>query len=136
GEGVEVGPELGPHAERLGEKTVDGIADAGSEEQDECDPHLACRDRPDHDRHQQDAAERNEVRNAQVCAPARPARLAVTIGRRTYGHARISIAAIKPLHSRGFPSTQAREQRKDAPWQRQASPMSRPASTSIPASAW
>jgi hypothetical protein len=28
----------------------------------------------------------------------------------------VSIAAIKPLHSRGFPSTEAREQTKDTPW--------------------
>ena len=33
----------------------------------------------------------------------------------------MSIAAIKPLHSRGFPSTEARVQTKDARWQRQAS---------------
>src|SRR5262249_9765790 len=104
-----------------------------SEEEDECDPHLARRDRPDHDRHQQDAAERNEIWNAQICAPARPARLAVTIGRRTCGHARISIAAIKPLHRRGFPSTEAPEQTKGAPWRRQASLTPRPASTSTPA---
>src|SRR5262249_33052502 len=130
------GAELGRDADRLGEKPVDGVADAGSEEQDECDPHLARRDRPDHDWHQQDAAERNEVRNTQICAPARPARLAVTIGRRTCGHARISIAAIKPLHSRGFPSTEGREQTKDTPWQRKASPMPRPASMSMPGSAW
>jgi hypothetical protein len=30
----------------------------------------------------------------------------------------MSIAAIKPLHSRGFPSTEARVQTKDARWQR------------------
>src|SRR5262249_28094578 len=77
----------GPPADRVGENPVAGRADAGGEEQADGAPPRARRDRPDHDRHQQDAAERNEVRNAQVCAPARPARLAVTIGRRTYGHA-------------------------------------------------
>src|SRR5262249_26460411 len=106
----EEGDMRGGNGEALGKKPAEGIAEAGSEKGDECDPHLARRNRPDHDRHQQDAAERNEIWNAQICAPARPARLAVTIGRRTCGHARISIAAIKPLHRRGFPSTEARKQ--------------------------
>ena len=55
GERIEIGAELGRHAEALGEEAVDGVADAGGEEQQERDPHLARRDRPDDDRHQQDA---------------------------------------------------------------------------------
>src|SRR6478672_6743532 len=43
-------------------------------------------------------------------APRLGPRLAVPSGAR--GHALVSIAVIKPVHSRGFPSTEAREQRR------------------------
>src|SRR4029077_20006593 len=72
GERVEVSAELGCHPEAFGEEAVDGIADPGGEKQHEGHAHLARRDRPDHDRHQEDAAQRNEIWNAQISAPARP----------------------------------------------------------------
>ena len=53
------GAELGRHVEALGEKTVDQIAQPGHQEQQEGNLHLAGRDRPDHDRHQQDTRKRN-----------------------------------------------------------------------------
>ena len=52
--------------EALGEEAVDRVADAGRQEQHEGNPHGARRrDRPDHDRHQQNAPQRNEIRNTQ-----------------------------------------------------------------------
>ena len=58
GERIEIGAELGRHAEAFRQEPVHGVADAGGEKQGECDLHLARSDRPDHDRHQQDAAKR------------------------------------------------------------------------------
>ena len=52
GERVEIGAERGRHAEALGQKAVDRVADAGGEEQAERDPHFIGCDRPDHHRHQ------------------------------------------------------------------------------------
>src|SRR6185369_15770707 len=66
GERVEQGAQLARHVEPLGEKAVDGVADAGNDEDREGDFHLAGNDRPDDDRHQDDAAQRNDIRNAQL----------------------------------------------------------------------
>src|SRR5439155_19616829 len=87
GERIEVGTQFGSHAEPLGEISVDRVADTGGEEQHESDGHLAGHDGPDHDRHQKYAAKRNEIWNAQLCAPARSAR--------DYSHS-LSHAAMQP----------------------------------------
>jgi hypothetical protein len=65
-ERIKIGTELGAHAKALGQKAVDGVGDAGCQEQGKCEAHLACRDRPNHDRHQQDTAKGDKVGNAQL----------------------------------------------------------------------
>ncbi len=51
GQRIDVGAEFARHMEALGEKAVDGVADAGGQKQKKSNAHLAGRDRPDHDRH-------------------------------------------------------------------------------------
>ena len=53
GQRIEIGAELGLHAEALGQEAVDRVADAGGEEQQERQAHLSGGDRPDDHRHQQ-----------------------------------------------------------------------------------
>ena len=69
GERIEIGAELGGHAEALGEEAVDRIADGGHHEQQERNAHLAGRDRPHDDGHQQNAPKRNQIWNTQSAAP-------------------------------------------------------------------
>jgi len=106
GERIEIGAKLGRHAEALGEKAVDRVADAGCQEQQEGNPHLAGGDRPNQDRHQQNAGKRDKVRYAQICAPPGadgPAPTLLFPRFRVYPIS--SIAAIEPLHSARFGST-------------------------------
>src|ERR1700688_952404 len=66
GQGIEIGAELARHVEALGEEAIDAVADPGRQEQEKGDAHPARRDRPDHDRHQQDTSQGNEVRDTQT----------------------------------------------------------------------
>ena len=63
------GAELARHVEALGEEAVDGIAEAGDEENRERDLHLARHDGPDDDRDQHDAAQGDDIRNTHVALP-------------------------------------------------------------------
>ncbi|MFT3953044.1 MAG: hypothetical protein QM722_00980 [Piscinibacter sp.] len=42
---------------------IDAVADAGNDEAGQRDAHLPLRDRPDDDRHEKDAQDRQKVRN-------------------------------------------------------------------------
>ena len=66
GQRIEQGAQFARHVEALGEKAVDRVADAGDDEDRERDFHLAGGDRPDDDRHQNDAAQRNDIWNTQL----------------------------------------------------------------------
>src|ERR1051326_7026907 len=70
GERIEIGAEFARHVEALGQEAVDGVADAGDHEQREGGEHLSRNNRPDHDRHQDDARQSNQVWNTQTTAPA------------------------------------------------------------------
>ena len=70
GQRIEVFAELARHVEVFGEEAVDGIADPGRQEQEKGNTHLSRRDRPDHDRHQQNPPQRNEIWDTQT-APRR-----------------------------------------------------------------
>src|ERR1700693_1441751 len=52
--------------EALGEEAVDPVADAGRQKQEKGYTHPARGDRPDHDRHQQDTSQGNEVCDTQT----------------------------------------------------------------------
>jgi hypothetical protein len=54
------------HVEAFGEKAIDCVADAGDDKEREGDFHLAGGNRPDDNRHQQDAGQRNDIRNTQL----------------------------------------------------------------------
>src|SRR4029079_976672 len=66
GERIEQGAQFALHVEALGQEAVDGVADACNDEDCEGNPHLAGDDRPDDDRHQNDASQCNDIWNAQL----------------------------------------------------------------------
>ena len=55
------------------QKTVNPVADGGGQEQQERQTQLSVGDRPDDHRHEDDARQRNEVRNTQTLGPGSPA---------------------------------------------------------------
>ena len=78
GQRIEIGAEFGLHAEALGQEAVDRVADGGGQEQQEGQPHLSAGDRPDDHRHEEDARQRDEIRNTQTSGPGSPARRLAT----------------------------------------------------------
>ena len=70
GQRIDQSAKLARHMKALGEKAVDGVADPGSHEEEKGGPHLARRDRPDHNRHENNASQCDEIRNTQTQAPA------------------------------------------------------------------
>ena len=58
-------------------------------------------DRPDDHRHEQDARQRDEIRNTQTVSPGSPARRLMIPARRAWRF-RLSISAIEPLHTLRF----------------------------------
>ena len=65
GERVEIGAELGRGVQSLGQEAVDRIADACKHEKPEREHEIAGYDQIDHDRHQQQAADGDEIGEVQ-----------------------------------------------------------------------
>src|SRR5260370_30542205 len=64
-----MGTKIAGHAEALGEKAVDRVAYAGNKKDQKRDLHLVRPDRPNDDRHQQNAADGDQVGKVQDGEP-------------------------------------------------------------------
>ena len=73
GDGVEIGAELGAHVEAPGDEAVDGVRSACHDEQQEGSRPLPLPDHDDHEGHEEQAADRDQIRDghAGTCAPIR-----------------------------------------------------------------
>ena len=66
GEWVEVSPELCLHFQAFGQKSIDGVANPGANEREKRRLRVAADQKPEDHGHENDAAERDEVRKIEA----------------------------------------------------------------------